>query len=1241
MRKFLHVLIIVIMLGSTVPQMSHADTDQPLLNILVLRDAYSSSKILTVDQYKAAIDSYRSSLNVDASKLNVQFMTIKEFNASRFPMTGAYDAVMIGSSPLSTKYQTGTIGRSTNHDTTLLFNDLTALKVDELFHSIVRVGLPLYLHEDAATGGAQLKWLASFATYSNVKVFPRETNKNVDQEMVQQLNKVSSIRPRLKTTNVTYNQQPLVNNTITVRNDVRSPINFTYNMAAQPNASTIVELYIDFDHNDRFHPQEKVVEQAAKLSGTIDFTLSRPTFSGPKNWMLVVKDTITGRADYKKGSFVYLDQQVQANILQLTAGTSTNGQISRDLSDMLVDPAGNYSFKLTNGNTDSFGKGVYDAALAANDYDMLIFGFQDSYNVSGSMSESATRKVKRFSETGQGVMLTHDTIFRTNSADAPTSEWERQFVHQDPALNVSGQRTYTNMGFGAPEQTSRAIKVQDGIFTNYPFKLDDAPKSISNTHNQYFTLDLNDPEVTPWYNLYSTGGNRVYGDANNHYYTYTKNNFTYSGAGHTNSFTQADEKKIFINTMYRAFIGANHKPYNVIESISDQVNAYSKEDIKTKTLEVTAGRDVRVMWRPSDYDFQDQSLTSTFTYNGKSATFENLRNYEVREFVIPAADVIEGKPLSVSIETTDKRNAKVTDTLTINVKRPESVNDLIKVTRSINPSTISLYETGTIKYQIEYPEQFDRLPNQLGDKFIRINTATFTEQLPKELEVVAIRDAAGKEWPVTNTQKIDVSFPLELYYLRNGSINVFIPEESGDRRLAFDVVVRAVQPSGSILQLKQADNVLKTDIEYSKKQDHILDKHNDWDKETTITSTFPDLFINIGSPFAYKATIPDVTLQIGAEQVVSPVITDAKGNVFSNPTWRTLKWEVVGNDGFVQMSGSGNNAVIKGIKTGQAKLRLTIDPGEGRQAITTESTVKVISPPEQIQINAQSLYVGQKVTVAPSIMPSTAQYETVRYETVSGDSVSFVQKGATLEISGLKPGKTVIRATVDAGDLFSNVNVRMPSTTFTVNVLAPSLTQTPEQLDLWVWDSLDAEKRVNDTAEIRIISNPEVGKETTLIGTVPAALTVTRTASGYTLRANHGHGTNGNVSAISLQTAFVKTELKNVISNPTVIRVNEYPNQVLAQDVTINIGEGSAPRNPSLQFWPTTSTWRDYRLNVLSGESFVKVDGSGKQLVPVKPGIAKVQVYTTLPSDRTFIPVTDTFYVRVIETSGESKDDRY
>ncbi|WP_251126501.1 DUF5057 domain-containing protein [Exiguobacterium sp. s59] len=1241
MRKLMQYIAVLVLIISIIPQRAVAETNQPILNVLILRDAFTSSKVLTVTEYNNAVKTYRDSLNLSAAKVNAQFMTIKQFNASRFPMTGAFDAVMIGSSLLTEKYKNGTlVVNSKNHDTTNQLNDLTELKATELFNTVIRVGLPLFMHEDAANGDAQLKRLASYQhDYTNVKIFNQNDQQNVDREMAQQLNQLTVSRPRFKSTEVTYNNQSISNQTIQIKDGVRYPINFAYTLSQLPTSSAFVELYIDYDHNDRFDADEKVIEQQAKESGTLNFTLSRPTFSGPKNWMLVVKDSLTGRADYRKGSILYLDEKVKANILQLTAGSGTNGRISSYLSNMLVDPAGNYEFNLTDGTTSQFEGGTYDQALLKNDYDMLIFGFQDSYNVYGSMNAAATAKVKRFSETGQGVMLTHDTIFRTNSSSSPTSEWERQFVNANPSLNISGQKMYTNMGFGAPETTNKAVKVQDGIFTSYPYRLDDAVKNISNTHNQYFTLDLNDPDVTPWYNLYSTGGNRVYGDASNHYYTYTKNNFTYSGAGHTNKFSVEDEKKIFINTMYRAFIGANHKPYNVIESVSDSNRFYTSADLKAGTVEVTAGQDVKLMWRPSDYDFQDLFLNSTITFNGKQVTFESLRNYEVKEFTIPAADVVADRPIEVKIETSDQRNAKVIDTFTINVKRAENVSDLIQVSRSINPSTINLYETGTIQYQVQYPERFDRLPNQLGDKFIRVDLTTFTEKLPSQLEVVAIRDANGNEYPVTNPNEIKLQLKPDLYYERNGNTNIFLPNDSGNRTVKFEVVVRAIEPSASLIQLKKADNQLTTLIEYSKKQDHILDKHNDWDKELTVQSSFPDLLINIGAPYAYEAKIPDVTLQIGAQQIVSPTITDAKGNTFTNPKWSSLKWEIIDANGVARLVTQGNNAIVTGLKTGTAKLRLTIDPGDKKPLVVAESKVNVISPPEQLTIPSTELYVGQKTTVTPKVMPETAQYKSVRYVVESGDSVKFEQVGNNLNIIGLKPGTTQFKATVDVGDLFGGLNIATPSTVFTIQVKAPSLIQTPSQLDLWVWDSLNEEQRVNEVASILVTSTPTVSIPFERIGSIQTALTVTQSATGYELRANHGYGNNGVVTDIPIQTTFDDNALRNIRSNTSVVRVNEYPNQLMSKDMTINIGEGTAPRPPLLEYWPTTSTWRDYRMEIVSGEEYVQVSGSGKELIPVKPGVAKVEVYTTLPTGKPFETVKDTFYVRIIQTNASGQDD--
>ncbi|MBQ6459248.1 MAG: DUF5057 domain-containing protein [Exiguobacterium sp.] len=1250
MRKLMHVAIIFILLLSFVPQSKFVEAQElPKYKVLYLRDAYTASNVLTQKALDTAIESYKKTLVSDLNSLNkleIDFMTVKQFNATRFPMDGAYDAIVLGSSPLEKKYQEAlddvnkiksTSNRSAEHDTTKILNDLTDLKLGEITDFYVKTGLPVYFHKDVTLGSKNVKQLSTLKEFTNVKQF------ETDQAIINQLINLKSIRPLLSNVEVTYNRQPLVNQTVQIKNNDRKPFQFNYQFVNPPTSSTIVELYIDFNHNDRFDAEDKVREVIASSTTQLEFFLSRPTYTGPKNWMIVAKDTVTGRKDYKKGTFLYIDQKVEANILQLTAGTTSNGKISDHLSNMLTDGNGQYQFTLNNGTTSEFQSGKFDQGLNNNTYDMLIFGFQDSYNTQGSMNVAATSKVKSFSETGQGVMLTHDTIFRSGGGNSATSEWERQFVNADSAQNISGQRIYTNIGYGAPQPTKVIEKVQDGIFTSYPYVLDDAPKAISTTHNQYFTLDLNDPEVTPWYNLSADNSNnnnkRSYGDASNHYYTYTKNNFTYSGAGHTNKFSVEDEKKIFINTMYRAFIGANHKPYNVIESVSDSNQSYTSADLKAGTVEVTAGQDVKLMWRPSDYDFQDLFLNSTITYNGKQVAFENLRNYEVKEFTIPAADVVADRPIEVKIETSDQRNAKVSDTFTINVKRAENVSDLIQVSRSIDPSTINLYETGTIHYQIQYPERFDRLPNQLGDKFLRVDLTTFTEKLPSQLEVVAIRDANGNEYPVTNPNEIKLQLKPDLYYERNGNTNIFLPNDSGNRTVKFEVVVRAIEPSASLIQLKKADNQLTTLIEYSKKRDHILDKHNDWDKELEVQSSFPDLLINIGAPYAYEAKIPDVTLQIGAQQIVSPTITDAKGNTFTNPKWKSLKWEIVDANGVAKLVTQGNNAIVTGLKTGTAKLRLTIDPGDKKPLVIAESKVNVISPPEQLAIPSTELYVGQTTTVTPKVMPETAQYKSVRYVVESGDSVKFEQVGNNLNIIGLKPGTTQFKATVDVGDLFGGLNIATPSTDFTIQVKAPSLSQTPSQLDLWVWDSLDEEKRVNEVASIQVTSTPTVSIPFERIGSIPSALTVTQSATGYELRANHGYGNNGVVTDIPIQTTFDDNALRNIRSNTSIVRVNEYPNQLMSKDMTINIGEGTAPRLPLLEYWPTTSTWRDYRMEIVSGEEYVQVSGSGKELIPVKPGVAKVEVYTTLPAGKPFEAVKDTFYVRIIQTNASGQDD--
>ncbi|WP_313635677.1 DUF5057 domain-containing protein, partial [Exiguobacterium sp.] len=209
-------------------------------------------------------------------------------------------------------------------------------------------------------------------------------------------------------------------------------------------------------------------------------------------------------------------------------------------------------------SADTFNK-AYASKNINTSYDMLIFGFQDSYGAA-SLSDPASDAILNFTNTGQGLMLTHDTIFRPAQSSKPELFWETKFV------DLAGQKNFTNMGYAAPRTSGQAVKQNAGVMTSYPFALADTV-AIATTHNQYFGLDLEQSDLIPWYNIRENNlsssnqaAGRTIGDARNHYYMYTKGNVTYSGAGHTSSFNQQQEKELFSNTMYRAFIGANHKP---------------------------------------------------------------------------------------------------------------------------------------------------------------------------------------------------------------------------------------------------------------------------------------------------------------------------------------------------------------------------------------------------------------------------------------------------------------------------------------------------------------------------------------------------------------------------------------------------------------------------------------------------------------------------------------------------------
>lgn len=149
----------------------------------------------------------------------------------------------------------------------------------------------------------------------------------------------------------------------------------------------------------------------------------------------------------------------------------------------------------------------------------------------------------------------------------------RYLIKNPNGEEICGKSDLTkNTGFNNNNDLiTKVSQMNQGQITQYPFKID-TMFTVSETHGQWYQLNMEDPEVTVWYCLADDkraaawqgtdnngqGTGATYGvspnDAANNYYIYSKGNVFYSGVGHS-TITQEMEAKLFINTMiatYRA-----------------------------------------------------------------------------------------------------------------------------------------------------------------------------------------------------------------------------------------------------------------------------------------------------------------------------------------------------------------------------------------------------------------------------------------------------------------------------------------------------------------------------------------------------------------------------------------------------------------------------------------------------------------------------------------------------------------
>lgn len=1150
--------------------------------ILEIRDDWSATNRIDPNTVLTSLSMLKE---LDTSQYDVKMMTVKELNASRFPLDGAFDAIVFDSSVFTglDRYSVKVSDTSKQHNTSRIENDITKLKANEINNAYIKKGLPVFLHDDVFTHPT-----SNFtAVFKDVKPY---TNIST---VITQLKERKTVRPRLQGVSVQQKGTTLANVDKEITAAPNVPIDFTYTMSVEK-TNQRVQLYIDFDSNDQFEESEKVDEKPALKTGTLSYTFDAPSYTGPRNWMIRVT-TGDGLMDYKTGSFLMKDQVAEAKILQVTR-SGTTGSINGFMnSGTLLKQDGFYDFNVEVITADTFNK-TYASKNINTSYDMLIFGFQDSYGAA-SLSDAASDAILNFTNTGQGLMLSHDTIFRPNQTLIPELFWEKKFA------DLAGQKNFTNMGYAAPRTSGQAVKQNDGVMTAYPFTLGSSVL-IATTHNQYFGLDLEQPDLIPWYNIRENNlaasnqaAGRTVGDARNHYYMYTKGNITYSGAGHTSTFSQQQEKELFSNTMYRAFIGANHKP--LIKNIlpENQASYLNNEPLT-------------ISYKVNDYDLRDR-LLKTRIYIDNEKVYENNK-LQNNSFVSETFEnKLTGKTsVTIRIEAEDERGAKTIETRTVQVVKPSSSSPY-NLQRTIDPSTIPQGETATITYTIK-PEPISRT-YAIGDNvtaneayIVKMEDLKFKELFADRLEIVS---TSGLEGASIANQTVSGSFP-NIEYREDTSTGKWV---SNQPDITFKVTVRAKEDAGAY-SLEKKDNTLTS-------TKNVYRANSTGDRFTSIANdaqSFQVLGYALSKSYATNAKIPAVRIDLNTPSYkVLPDISPVGSQ------YGTLRWSVA-DSAIATINAEG---IIVPKKIGTTEIKLIVPVANGKELVaTSQLTVNDVFGGLVVQDVPSVLYVGETKAMTGDALMLSGTDAPIKWIITNPTFIEAKGKETdTLSLTGLKPGTVTVQAVVPA--IAGTTTYLAQSQIYPIEVRLPELTANPNNLEMWV----------GTTQTVKAGFSPDI-RLPFVLSKVSDAIELTATETGYTVKGIHGTP-NGPVEALLTLTDFSDTIAK------TLVRVRENPINLTADDIAMTIKDDK--KSPILRWFPVTTTERFYRLEVLQGKEYVKIDPTGQALQPLRPGVARIKV-TALKENKDVLevmkdnqktPLTTTFKVTIGSEAGTSDLD--
>lgn len=1178
------------------------------------------------------VDSGGTKLNgiLDESKFEVTTLRMKQFVALREELDGKYDVIYIGDGTYSPEKLGGTNdnNRASSHNTTLLDNDITELKAKEIMADFVEKNQLVVLHRNSINANNKIKH--HFGKYVNAPTNNVKFVTNLDQ-FKNIVNQFNFTRPRVNM----VEKPEIYSSEQSKKYTANEKITFKFNAQASNINNLTANLYIDSNFNHRFESDELV--QSVELSstnGTLEYVLPKG-YSGLRYWKLEVVDRNTRLKDVETGVFRFKGEKVNIKVLQVTAGSNDQSRLTLE-TNMKQSYLSSDDYKITIDTVSmgNFTDGIGDHSHTKlnGKYDMLIFGFRDSYNGNAVLKDNAMRSVKKFIETGQSVMFTHDTIFNQNNI------WVNNF------MDATGQKNpWTNLGFGAPQQSENTKKVNDGLLTQFPFLLGQNIK-INNTHNQYYTLDLEDPNIIPWYNI--IGGHRDNDDSWNHYYTYSKGNITYSGTGHKNTVFPDQEQRLFVNTMFRAFLGSNTAP-----SVNVLTPSEGRDHLSSQDLEL--------VYEAYDLDLTDRFLKTRIYLNGSVTPIyvnNELANGKIVRYKVDS-DLLQAGETTIRIEVEDatgavgytERKVNIQDAdLEINKvisKTKAVVDEEVKVTYSISAGDLSFSDDGVgifpygivegknlsnelVLIEGSSPGNYGWLNDEtrgggaaeLKDRIKNENYAKFfigDEIYPQPgniesayQEVIDWLDGQTKtvviplvdQFPngMSSTMTIK-SFSEFSIYERNGIVYLkFIRDltDLGNSKLN-NIIIEDFLPAGvklvdSNVPGMQTENTQNgTKITISLNEISLKDLHDQGSLqfEYSIKSQDPGIYVMDQSTFKYKLgnsseiTIPfnPITLEV-VQPVTGVEIRNTATDIFVGQDPRRLFFDIVPENATNKSQAANSaqwtssdpsvvsidkNGFITAHKKGNVTITVTVDDVDGVNGGNPFT--------DTITLNA--------------VLP-------LEGITIEGNSELFVGDEVGFSISTEPPGVDVGNATWSITDGNGIIQLQPDGT---VKALQPGSAVIKVEIT-FMGETFTAIRSIN-VKELRIDPGAiEVNINETnssLSARIFTSSTVSETATGVIWSISNSNvatiDSNGRVSGIAEGTATVTARItvngKERVATANVT-VKKVPLTGISSDTVIVLEKGTS-KSISLQFTPANATNKAVTYSI-NNSSYATVDSSGQ-----------------------------------------------